>query len=83
MPNRFGIPYLGAQYNSSVMIYHGDGSVAIAHGGIDMGQGIQTKVSCLVRNSQRWENCTFCVVLSDVAMDSGWQKYKCPLLTPV
>ncbi|XP_005106600.1 xanthine dehydrogenase 1 isoform X2 [Aplysia californica] len=45
MPNRFAISWSGAMYNTSVIIYHGDGSVAIAHGGIDMGQGINTKVT--------------------------------------
>jgi len=45
MPNRFGMYWTGAMYNTSVIIYHGDGSVAIAHGGIDMGQGINTKAT--------------------------------------
>lgn len=44
MPNRFGILWSGSQFNTHVIIHHGDGSVSIAHGGIDMGQGINTKV---------------------------------------
>ncbi|GFO29432.1 xanthine dehydrogenase/oxidase [Plakobranchus ocellatus] len=43
MPNMFGISWKGAMYTTQLMVYHGDGSVAIAHGGIDMGQGINTK----------------------------------------
>ncbi|KAF9416485.1 hypothetical protein HW555_006152 [Spodoptera exigua] len=40
---RWPLPALG--YNNVLLsIYHGDGSVAIAHGGIEMGQGINTKV---------------------------------------
>ncbi|CAG5117383.1 unnamed protein product [Candidula unifasciata] len=44
MPMRFAIMWSGSQFNSHVIIHHGDGSVSVAHGGIDVGQGINTKI---------------------------------------
>ncbi|XP_039757385.1 xanthine dehydrogenase-like [Pararge aegeria] len=44
MPMTFEIYYFG-NYNSVVSIYHADASVVICHGGIAMGQGLNTKVA--------------------------------------
>ncbi|GFS24807.1 indole-3-acetaldehyde oxidase-like, partial [Elysia marginata] len=44
MPNMFGIEWKGKQFNTHVIIHHGDASVSVGHGGIDIGQGINTKV---------------------------------------
>ncbi|XP_063538292.1 xanthine dehydrogenase/oxidase-like [Cydia strobilella] len=44
LPLSVGIFYLG-NYNSIVSIYHGDGSVVVLHGGIEMGQGLNTKAA--------------------------------------
>lgn len=43
MPMRFPIIFIGS-YNAYVTIYHMDGTVAITHGGIDSGQGLNTKM---------------------------------------
>ena len=44
MPLRFGIAWNGAPYTVLVSVYAEDGTVAVVHGGVEIGQGINTKV---------------------------------------
>ncbi|CAG9122634.1 unnamed protein product [Plutella xylostella] len=44
VPLMWPVP-LGAYFNVVVSIYHGDGTVVVAHGGVEMGQGINTKAA--------------------------------------
>lgn len=44
IPVRYPIEYFATNLPASVAIYHMDGYVAVSHGGIEMGQGINTKV---------------------------------------
>jgi xanthine dehydrogenase/oxidase len=44
VPLKYGLKYEGKFY-ALVSIYAVDGTVAVAHGGIECGQGINTKVS--------------------------------------
>ncbi|KAK7099077.1 hypothetical protein V1264_003269 [Littorina saxatilis] len=45
IPTRFGLAWQGAYFSVLVSIYHSDGTIAIEHGGIEVGQGINQKVS--------------------------------------
>ena len=40
--------YLGGPFHALVSVYARDGTVSITHGGIDMGQGLHTKVIMII-----------------------------------
>lgn len=44
-PIKWGLDLRGANYNCMMAIYGADGSIALTHGGVEMGQGIDTKVA--------------------------------------
>lgn len=46
VPVRYGIDYFATNMPVTIAIYHMDGHIAVSHGGIEMGQGLNTKV-CL------------------------------------
>ena len=45
VPLKFMLPLSGLLYPVLVSIYAEDGTVAVSHGGVEMGQGINTKVA--------------------------------------
>ena len=45
VPLRWGVTYIrGFRYTAYVAIFCKDGTIAITHGGVEIGQGIDTKV---------------------------------------
>ena len=48
IPIRYAVPWAGQNYGINVAVYSQDGTVAISHGGVEVGQGINTKVHLLI-----------------------------------
>ncbi|OQV23093.1 Xanthine dehydrogenase [Hypsibius exemplaris] len=48
VPMRFDCHWAGRHYNCLIAIFHAGGTIAVTHGGIEMGQGINTKVAQVV-----------------------------------
>jgi len=44
VPVKYGLAWMGSPFSVLVSIFGGDGSVTVEHGGIEIGQGIHTKV---------------------------------------
>ena len=53
-PARYGMNYcVPMQFPAYVAIYGNDGTVSIEHGGVEMGQGVNTKVRGVRGSTQR------------------------------
>jgi xanthine dehydrogenase large subunit len=48
IPLRYSLFYNLGYYNALLSVRHHDGSVAVSHGGVEMGQGIHTKVAQVI-----------------------------------
>lgn len=53
MPTRTPVHYLFSDYKVYVAVYGHDGTVAVCHSGVEMGQGINTKVAQVVARGLR------------------------------
>lgn len=45
MPLRYPVSYFVFNFTTMVSIYYADGTVAVSSGGVEMGQGMNTRVS--------------------------------------
>lgn len=70
---KFPLQYSTA-FNSMVSIFNMDGTIAISHGGIEMGQGINTKVGI--------QTCRFLGGVASFGKDSGKFHTFSPFLSP-
>ena len=50
VPMQFALGYFGTM-QTYIAVYHRDGTVAVSHGGIECGQGINTKVAQVIAHT--------------------------------
>ena len=48
VPLKYGAEWSWTHYNVFVSVHNADGSISISHGGIEIGQGINTKVGIYI-----------------------------------
>ena len=61
MPVRYHHVIPTTRFYARVVVYHADGSVAVSHGGIEMGQGLNTKVAQVVAKELGVDVARVCV----------------------
>ena len=57
VPCKYNINYFPLPFYCHISVYEGDGTVSVATGGIEMGQGLNTKVNTSASNSNSYNIC--------------------------
>lgn len=70
----YPVGYPPWKYNVLVAIYHDDGTVAVSHGGIEMGQGINTKVIITFILNQAKLVCKIFVLGGSSCSQNPWSR---------
>ena len=65
VPMKFCINWITMNYTVMVSVFNGDGTVAVSHAGIEVGQGINTKVHA---RAFRTQFCLFVVVCNELCL---------------
>ena len=55
VPCKYNINYFPLPFYCHISVYEGDGTVSVATGGIEMGQGLNTKVNTSASNSNSYD----------------------------